>query len=213
MKPRAIVFGGSFNPPTKAHLAIMAAALDGIGASMGVFVPSSGPYVERKAGRQGAAVFSPEERYAMLSAMAATDPRMRVDDLEYADPDCRGRTYKTLCEIQDKYPDHEVWFLTGADKLHIIGRWRSSEDLLSKFHVLAMSRGKLDPSALVASEPALAPYADRFLCVESPDAADGISSSAFQKLWKARSPESMELLHPEAKRVLEALRSPEKGYR
>ena len=35
------VMGGSFNPPTLAHLKVMEAALDAVDAYMGIFVPTN----------------------------------------------------------------------------------------------------------------------------------------------------------------------------
>lgn len=48
---RIVVTGGSFNPPTAAHLALMCAALEQTGVEQGVFVPSSEAYVVRKMSR------------------------------------------------------------------------------------------------------------------------------------------------------------------
>ena len=49
---RVVVMGGSFNPPTLAHLRLMRAAVDALGAEKGIFVPSNHAYVERKMRRQ-----------------------------------------------------------------------------------------------------------------------------------------------------------------
>ena len=37
---KIVVLGGSFNPPTTAHLALMKAAVDAAGAQLGLFVPT-----------------------------------------------------------------------------------------------------------------------------------------------------------------------------
>ena len=52
-----IVMGGSFNPPTVAHLKLMQAALDQMPKAnetenRGIFVPSSDAYVSRKMKKQ-----------------------------------------------------------------------------------------------------------------------------------------------------------------
>ena len=38
---KIVVMGGSFNPPTIAHLRLMQVAMDGVGARNGIFVPVS----------------------------------------------------------------------------------------------------------------------------------------------------------------------------
>lgn len=43
MMNRVVVMGGSFNPPTLAHLRLMEAALNAIDACQGIFVPTAHP--------------------------------------------------------------------------------------------------------------------------------------------------------------------------
>lgn len=49
---KIVVLGGSFNPPTTAHLALMKAAVDAAGAQLGLFVPTPFWYVEKSLLRQ-----------------------------------------------------------------------------------------------------------------------------------------------------------------
>ena len=53
MPPKIIVLGGSFNPPTLAHIRLMLSALDQVGADRGIFAPSNNEYVSRKMKRSG----------------------------------------------------------------------------------------------------------------------------------------------------------------
>ena len=48
MKNRVVVMGGSFNPPTRAHLLLMEAALEMFDACQGIFVPQAQEYVVKK---------------------------------------------------------------------------------------------------------------------------------------------------------------------
>ena len=95
-----VVMGGSFNPPTLAHLKLMRAALDEIGARKGIFVPSSHEYVSKKMAKSATkdAVIPEELRFLMLSAMAEDDPRLCVDDLEYHRTE-KAYTFETLQDI------------------------------------------------------------------------------------------------------------------
>ena len=45
---KAVVMGGSFNPPTLAHYMLMKEALDALEADFGFFVPVSDAYLKRK---------------------------------------------------------------------------------------------------------------------------------------------------------------------
>ena len=48
-----VVMGGSFNPPTAAHLAVMKTALDAVNARTGFFIPVGFPYLKRKMMKAG----------------------------------------------------------------------------------------------------------------------------------------------------------------
>ena len=48
MNKSIVVLGGSFNPPTLAHRKLLCAAMDGVGADRGIFVPSNDAYVTKK---------------------------------------------------------------------------------------------------------------------------------------------------------------------
>ena len=83
-KKKIIVCGGSFNPPTLAHERLMRYAIEKLGADLGIFVPSSHAYVEKKMKKAhfAAAVYPEEERLEMLRAMIGDDERLAVSDFE-----------------------------------------------------------------------------------------------------------------------------------
>ena len=85
---RIIVMGGTFNPPTIAHLKMMQSALDQLGAEKGFFVPTADKSLRRKMRKAGfpEEVLSEEIRTAMLTAMAEEDPRLEVSDVECRHP-------------------------------------------------------------------------------------------------------------------------------
>ena len=43
-----VVMGGSFNPPTIAHLELMRAAIEAVDARLGIFLPTGLDYVAKK---------------------------------------------------------------------------------------------------------------------------------------------------------------------
>lgn len=49
---RIVVYGGSFNPPTVAHLRLLLAAMEAADACCGLFVPASHEYVLKKMKKQ-----------------------------------------------------------------------------------------------------------------------------------------------------------------
>lgn len=139
-KPRLVVLGGSFNPPTKAHKLILEAAMAHLDAETGVYVPSSKTYVTRKVTKNRnvpAGILSEETRLRMLGDMC--DEHTCVDTCEFGDTS-RGRTLKTLQHIQEKWPDHEIWFIMGIDKMQAFARWPDRTRILSEFRILWADR-------------------------------------------------------------------------
>lgn len=151
-KKRIVVLGGSFNPPTSAHLNLMIQAINELNADFGLFVPSSDNYVRRKMAKQSKdkIVYSELSRYQMLSALDdrwETHPIM-INICEYGDDGC-GHTYDTLIKIQSQYPEHEIVFILGSDKLTILPKWYKNDALLEQFHFAVIARKQSEQKALM----------------------------------------------------------------
>lgn len=114
---KIVVLGGSFNPPTTAHLALMKAAVDAAGAQLGLFVPTPFWYVEKKIAKTGhkEETLPDELRIELLNSMCSGDKRLAVDSCELQrQKGERSFTYETLEKIQEKYPESQVFFLPAV---------------------------------------------------------------------------------------------------
>lgn len=197
-KARAVcVMGGSFNPPTLAHLRLMLAALEALDAEAGVFVPANRAYVERKMKRGKARETALPEalRLEMLRALCREDPRLSADGLEFG----RGggwRTFETMEALQEKHPQAALWFIAGGDKLDVIPRWHRSEDFLRRFHILAVDREGVSSEAALRENPVLAQNRDRFRIMTAPEGLAGVSSSRVRALLRRGDESAAELVHP-----------------
>lgn len=199
-----VVMGGSFNPPTAAHYALMRAALDEIGARKGVFVPSSHEYVSKKMAKSDFkdAVIPEELRFRMLSAMAKKDSRMSVDDLEYHREE-KAYTFETLLDISRKHPEDEIYFLAGGDKVDIFPRWHRIGEFLERFKIITVKREGDDPASEIARDEFLSAYRDRFYIMEAPEGLDGISSSAVRAAMRdGRTEDARATCRPEVFKLL-----------
>ncbi len=200
-----VVLGGSFNPPTLAHLRILQAAANAVEADLGLFVPSSHAYVRRKMGKQNRAEETLPEyiRLSMLQAMAAEDRRFSVDDLEYHRTD-KGYTYETMLDLTEKYPDATLYFVAGGDKIDIFPRWHRIREFLDRFHIIVFRRDGEDPEAELDAHPFLSQYRHMFHVVQVPEGLGVISSSLVREKLRDGDEKGLEgLLHP---RVVEILK-------
>ncbi len=191
-----VVMGGSFNPPTLAHQKILIAALEALNADYGVFVPSSHTYVQNKMRKlkHPKEVLSEQLRLQMLQVMAADDPRLGVNDLEFHRTE-KAYTYETMEAVQAQYPEAKLYFLAGGDKVEIIARWHRIRDFLERFSIITIRRDGENPTAAIETHPFLQRYQDRFLVIESPEGIEGISSSAVRDKLRFGDPSAEFLCH------------------
>ncbi|MCR5166759.1 MAG: nicotinate (nicotinamide) nucleotide adenylyltransferase [Oscillospiraceae bacterium] len=176
MDKTIVVLGGSFNPPTKAHTALLKSAVEQLDASFGIFVPSSKAYVERKMSKQKSFAYSEEQRLSMLEAICKDNPTLRVDDCEYGD-DGRGHTYDTLCKLQMKYPGYKLIFVIGADKLTIVPRWHNHETFFKNFEFAVTHRNDIDIDKTISNDATLAKYRSIFHEINVDDSLSDVSST------------------------------------
>lgn len=137
----------------------------------------------------------------MLRAAISGKPGLDVDTCEYGD-DGRGHTYRTLSAIQAKYPDRTVCFLTGADKLSIIPRWRDAEALLNQFPIIVLSRKDAEAKAMIDAQPMLRAHAGTIRIVPGLPGIETISSSRFQLMLSRGDPRAAHLVYPGAMEII-----------
>lgn len=174
-----IVMGGSFNPPTLAHHRLMKNAIDATDADIGFFVPVSDAYLKRKMHHSHPpVVLPPELRVRMLQSMC-TDSRMAVCKKEIGA--IEPRTLPTLMALQEEYPDAELYFLMGADKLKLLVHMTEKRDFLTMFKVVLYSREDGMTENMLKANDVLSPYMHRIVTLPQPEGTEGISSSVIRE--------------------------------
>lgn len=200
---KIVVLGGSFNPPTMAHLRLLLGAVDELGADKGIFVPSSDEYVRNKmAGtKESDFVLSESVRAEMLSVMATEDLRLCVENVEFgkkATGEHKWRTIDTLNALSAEYPDSEICFLMGGDKLDVLPRWTRIGEILENYRIIAVKRDGDDPERDIASNEFLSRNRDRFYIMDAPDGMEGVSSSAVRRCVRGDdSAAARDMCHPD----------------
>ena len=193
-KKKIVVMGGSFNPPTLAHHRLMKAAVDGLEAELGFFVPVSDAYLKRKMRHSHPpVVLSPELRVEMLVTMCADDARMRVCTKDLGTVE--ARTMPTLEAIQADYPDADVFFVMGADKQSLLSHLTELHGFMEKFGVVLFAREDAKIATTLRNDDVLAPYIGSIVLLPQPAGTENISSSLVrQRMLCGESSE--ELLSP-----------------
>src|SRR5262245_8787430 len=123
MTRRIGVMGGTFDPIHHGHLVAASEVQSRFELDEVVFVPTGEPW------QKGDRKVSPaEDRYLMTVIATASNPRFSVSRV---DIDRGGPTYTidTLTDLDRRYPDDEIYFITGADALSQILSWHRVEEL------------------------------------------------------------------------------------
>lgn len=195
---RIVLMGGSFNPPTIAHLKLMQSALDSVNASRGIFSPASHAYVLRKMKRLKCPqdILSDDIRIEMLKTFCMRDSRLEVDSFRIIHTECKY-DFEMLEEIRKCNPESELYFVIGSDKLKIIPRWHKIDELLGILRILIAKRGEDDIEAIKESNSYLKAHWDSFSVFDVPEEIRGISSGLFRERMRNHDMKAKELLTEE----------------
>ena len=131
-----LLFGGAFNPPTKAHIELAEYACEKTGATKVIFMPSKMSYIEHDQAKNFA--FHDTERLAMLESICRAHPKLMVSDYELKE-ESQPRTYQTLCYLKEK--GYACKLLFGSDKLaELKTGWKHVEEIAKEFGIVCMAR-------------------------------------------------------------------------
>ena len=191
---RIVVMGGSFNPPTSAHYKLMKEAVDALEADIGFFVPVSDAYLKRKMRHSHPpVVLSPEMRVQMLQSMCTDDSRLQVCEKEIGT--IEPRTMPTLQALQEDYPEAELYFVMGADKIDLLASLTKKRQFLDAFKVVLYSREGTALEQAIKADEVLSNYLDRMVILPQPEGTEGVSSSLVRERMLRGEPSS-DLLCP-----------------
>jgi nicotinate-nucleotide adenylyltransferase len=130
------VFGGTFDPPTKAHEGIITACLEQPAIDE-VWVMPSGQRPDKPHMSDNAA------RLAMLELVKADtfhdDSRLVVSDFEQQLPQ-PTETRWTVRALRQAYPGYRFWHVCGADVYHRMPTWEGGEELRRNLGMLVVER-------------------------------------------------------------------------
>lgn len=129
------IFGGSFNPIHSGH-AIIAHHIISSGAVDRLWLMVS-PVNPLKVGLEQQVADT--DRLRMVEMVSRPLENVETSAFEFTMPK-PSYTIDTLNALQAKFPDDEFYLVTGADNWVIFDRWRNSEEILAKYHLLVYPR-------------------------------------------------------------------------
>ena len=128
------IMGGTFDPIHNGHLVAASEVAWVYDLDEVIFVPTGRPVF-----KLDKHVTNEEDRYLMTVIATASNPKFVVSRVDIDRP---GVTYTidTLRDIRARYPDAKLFFITGADAVAEIMRWKDAERMFDIAHFVAVTR-------------------------------------------------------------------------
>ena len=155
-------FGGTFNPPHRAHFALAHAAYDTLRLAQLLLIPTGQPW-------QKPQVLPAAHRLAMLQAALADDEHahrfeheashpLSIDTLEIDLPQA-SYTIDTLRTLRARLPNTPLVWVMGSDQLRNLTTWKEWTHLLDLAHIAVVQRAGSEVAATDLPPPLNALYA------------------------------------------------------
>ena len=133
---RIALFGGTFDPPHRGHLAIARAAADALQLGAVFFAP-----VGLQPLKESLTATSFADRLAMVRLACEADSRFQVSTIDAPREDGRPNyTVDTLAKFKDEMPAATIFNLVGADSFLSLRSWRKPQRLLQLAEWIVVSR-------------------------------------------------------------------------
>jgi nicotinate-nucleotide adenylyltransferase len=128
------VFGGTFDPVHRAHIAAAAAARDALKLDKVLLVPAGQPM-----SRSELPIASAEDRVAMLRLAVKGKPGLEVSTIEI---ERSGPTYTvdSITQMRKSALNDEIYFILGCDSLDQLPGWKEPERLVSLCRLVVVPR-------------------------------------------------------------------------
>ena len=149
-----VIFGGAFNPVTKAHIEVYEYVMNKVDADEFIFLPVSSAYTKSD-------LASNYHRLNMLELAINNKDNVRVSEVEMNDSDFLG-TYQSLIRFSDS-EKVDVGFVIGADNLMGMHLWINIEGILSEFKIIVLSRYGIDIEKIIDANPILKKHKNSFI--------------------------------------------------
>lgn len=125
-------FGGSFNPPTIAHLKIVETSIKEFGLDKLVIVPMGDKYEKSE-------LISFDFRFLMLEKAFKGNDKVEISKMQENQVK-RTDAIDSFKKIEKIYKNTENFFIMGLDNYSNIYKWKNSDELLKNYKYIVFKR-------------------------------------------------------------------------
>jgi nicotinate-nucleotide adenylyltransferase len=128
------IFGGSFNPIHKGHVALVRQLLRRAQLDEVWFLVSPQNPLKPQS-----SLLDDNMRLEMALLALKDEPRLVASDYEFHLPR-PSYTWNTLQHLSQDYPQHRFTLLIGADNWQLFGQWRNSSEIIENYPIVIYPR-------------------------------------------------------------------------
>ena len=133
---RIAVFGGSFDPVHKEHIALAKSAIKSLALDKLFIMPAFAP-----PHKKGKILLADKDRLEMCRLAFADEEKIEVSDYEIAKGGT-SYTYLTCRYFRSLYPTVELFWLVGTDMLRNFPTWKEPQDILANVTLAVCARNE-----------------------------------------------------------------------
>ncbi|EFV73532.1 nicotinate-nucleotide adenylyltransferase [Bacillus sp. BT1B_CT2] len=128
------IFGGTFDPPHNGHLLMANEVLYKLDLDEIWFMPNQIPPHKQKNS------FSLSmHRVEMLKLAISGKEQFKLETIEL-EREGPSYTFDTVRLLKDRYPDHEFYFIIGADMVEYLPKWSNIDKLVNMIQFVGVKR-------------------------------------------------------------------------
>lgn len=139
MNKRLGFFGGCFNPPTIAHIALIKTAIERAKLDKVYFVPMGNFYEKEN-------LIEFKHRINMLKLAIKNNPKMEILEIL---PNRKTYAIDAFRLINERFSESENFFIMGSDNFQKLETWKDSEELLKNYKYIILDRDSLNRDDLI----------------------------------------------------------------
>lgn len=143
-KEKIIVFGGSFNPLSKAHGDLIHLLISNYKPNRFIVLPSSDEFIKDKKHFQDENIIPLNKRLKILNEFKKRNRKIEIELIEINNS--TFKTYDSLMYLQNKYEDSDIYFALGSEKINNLHNWYKIDELPKHFKFIVLKRNEVSES-------------------------------------------------------------------
>lgn len=167
-------FGGSFNPPTNAHIDLAKEILKKCELDKLIFVPIGDFYKK-------AELVNFKDRYEMLKIICKNNQKLQVSNIE----DNQKKVLYAIDVfefIKKLYKNDEIYYIMGTDNLQKIKEWKEYDKLISNYKYIILERESNAFNNIICVDERMNKYKDNFIIISNKNYMDISSTNVRNKI-------------------------------